>query len=179
MRPKLNTRLDEGFALGDSTPDREHSKLRARARHTLFASPTFNRIHLSIRSTRPIVRSDSHSRQQNPRTTTKHCHRNDCPSCRGGRGVRARHGHRIARTAHPPVEGEAVRPRAARSAGAEPPPGPPQTANAQTDPAPVPRLGPRLVTRVVCHVNPVHKVRTRTYLTIHYAYFALCRSVRL
>ena len=38
MRPKLNTRLDEGSALGDSTPDRERSKLR----HTLFANPTFN-----------------------------------------------------------------------------------------------------------------------------------------
>ena len=44
MRPKLNTRLDEGSALGDSTPDRERSKLR----HTLFANPTFNCIHLSI-----------------------------------------------------------------------------------------------------------------------------------
>ena len=176
MRPKLNTRLDEGFALGDSTPDREHSKLRARARHTLFASPTFNRIHLSIRSTRPIVRSDSHSRQQNPRTTTKHCHRNDCPSCRGGRGVRARHGHRIARTAHPPVEGEAVRPRAAPVRPKRKPRPGPRVAVPRAR-----RLGPTChASRLShCHVNPVHKVRTRTYLTIHYAYFALCRSVRL
>lgn len=57
MRPKLNTRLDEGSALGDSTPDRERSKLL----HTLFASTTFNCIHLSIPFDATLVRSDSHS----------------------------------------------------------------------------------------------------------------------
>jgi|LauGreStaDraftv2_3_1035109.scaffolds.fasta_scaffold94381_2 hypothetical protein len=68
MRPKLNTRLDEGSALGDSTPDRERSKLR----HTLFANPTFNCIHLSIpfdATHRPIRFTFTSAK---PRMTTKH-----------------------------------------------------------------------------------------------------------